>query len=143
MVNLPMHNHFSRTYQQAREHFLALCQTSEAVLVHIKHPDQGPDGELYADVASWCDPNCDHLIVVSSATHGIEGYAGSGLQSLLLADDVHRQLPKGTGLLMIHAVNPYGFAWQRRVDELNIDLNRNFTGCGGTACRCNHTAKKR
>ena len=26
----------------------------------------------------------------------------------------------------MHALNPYGFAWLRRVNEDNIDLNRNF-----------------
>ena len=27
---------------------------------------------------------------------------------------------------LIHAVNPFGFAWQRRFNEDNVDLNRNF-----------------
>ena len=26
----------------------------------------------------------------------------------------------------MHAINPYGFAWTRRVNEDNVDLNRNF-----------------
>jgi len=34
-------------------------------------------------------------------------------------------------LLAIHAVNPYGFAWLRRVTEDNVDLNRNFVDHGG------------
>ena len=29
-------------------------------------------------------------------------------------------------MVLIHAMNPYGFAWLRRVNEHNIDLNRNF-----------------
>jgi hypothetical protein len=29
-------------------------------------------------------------------------------------------------LLLVHAVNPFGFAWLRRVNESNVDLNRNF-----------------
>jgi hypothetical protein len=29
-------------------------------------------------------------------------------------------------LLLIYAVNPYGFSHLRRVNEDNIDLNRNF-----------------
>src|SRR5581483_7138224 len=29
------------------------------------------------------------------------------------------------GCLLIHAVNPYGFAWCRRANEHNVDLNRN------------------
>jgi hypothetical protein len=28
--------------------------------------------------------------------------------------------------VLLHAINPYGFAWQRRFNENNIDLNRNF-----------------
>lgn len=28
--------------------------------------------------------------------------------------------------VFLHAVNPYGFAWVRRVDENNVDPNRNF-----------------
>ena len=27
---------------------------------------------------------------------------------------------------MIHGINPYGFAWLRRVTNENIDLNRNW-----------------
>lgn len=35
-------------------------------------------------------------------------------------------LPKDTAVLLIHAINPYGFSHVRRVNENNIDLNRNF-----------------
>ena len=28
----------------------------------------------------------------------------------------------------MHVLNPYGMAWRRRVNEHNIDLNRNFVG---------------
>ena len=37
-----------------------------------------------------------------------------------------RALPADTGALLVHAINPYGFAWTRRVNEDNADLNRNF-----------------
>ena len=121
-----MHQHFSRSYQQAREIFLQVCENTEATLEHIQHPGQGPDGDLYMDVALWGAPQCDHMLIITSATHGIEGYAGSALQTLLLAEGLSRRLPQGTSLLMIHGVNPHGFAWQRRVTEANVDLNRNF-----------------
>jgi predicted deacylase len=29
-------------------------------------------------------------------------------------------------MVLIHAINPHGFAWLRRVTEDNVDLNRNF-----------------
>ena len=61
-----------------------------------------------------------------SGTHGVEGFAGSALQTGLLREDVLQKLRPQTGLLMIHALNPYGFAHIRRVNEDNIDLNRNF-----------------
>ena len=32
---------------------------------------------------------------------------------------------------MVHAINPHGFAWLRRVTEENVDLNRNFVDHGG------------
>ena len=35
-------------------------------------------------------------------------------------------LPRDTALLAVHAINPHGFAWLRRVTEENCDLNRNF-----------------
>jgi hypothetical protein len=44
-------------------------------------------------------------------------------------------VPADTALLMIHAVNPYGFAWLRRVTEENVDLNRNFVDHGGALPR--------
>jgi hypothetical protein len=35
-------------------------------------------------------------------------------------------LPEETSVVLLHALNPYGFAWRRRVNENNVDLNRNF-----------------
>lgn len=35
-------------------------------------------------------------------------------------------LPHDTCIVFLHALNPHGFAWLRRVNECNIDLNRNF-----------------
>ena len=105
-----MHQHFSRSYQQARAHFLDLCHENNAACEQIKHPELGPDGDLYMDVAFWGERRCEHLLVISSATHGIEGYTGSGLQSLLLAEGLSQRLPADTSLMMVHAINPYGFA---------------------------------
>ncbi|MBI3707301.1 MAG: DUF2817 domain-containing protein, partial [Proteobacteria bacterium] len=43
-----------------------------------------------------------------------------------LADGLVRELPRDTSALVIHSINPHGFAWLRRVTEDNVDLNRNF-----------------
>ena len=68
------------------------------------------------------------LLILWSATHGIEGYCGSGCQTAYLHDDAFmRKLDETrTAVLFVHALNPYGFSYGRRVNEDNADLNRNF-----------------
>jgi len=70
------------------------------------------------------------MLVLISGTHGIEGFAGSACQAGILHAGI--ELPPDTGLLLVHAINPYGFAWGRRVNEDNVDLNRNFVSHGGS-----------
>jgi len=66
------------------------------------------------------------VLVTISATHGVEGFCGSGAQVGWLESGLYREQPAGTAHLMVHAINPHGFAWLRRVNEDNVDLNRNF-----------------
>lgn len=88
----------------------------------------GPTGEeLTIDVASSAQLPTDSLLVISSGLHGVEGFLGSAVQLALL----HRWRrdggpPAGLRCIMLHALNPSGFAWSRRFDADNIDLNRNF-----------------
>ena len=65
-------------------------------------------------------------MVIISETHGVEGFCGSGCQVGFLVERVYEGLPKTVGVALVHALNPYGFAWLRRVNEDNVDLNRNF-----------------
>ncbi|RPH58222.1 MAG: DUF2817 domain-containing protein, partial [Burkholderiales bacterium] len=68
-----------------------------------------------------------HAVVLSSGTHGVEGYTGSAIQHHALETVLPRlALAPGTALVIQHANNPYGFAWHRRVNEDNVDFNRNF-----------------
>jgi ribosomal protein S18 acetylase RimI-like enzyme len=39
-------------------------------------------------------------------------------------------VPADVALVLVHAVNPWGFAWLRRMNEDNVDLNRNFLDPG-------------
>eukprot|EP01064_Diplonema_japonicum_P030360 TRINITY_DN5157_c1_g4_i1.p1 TRINITY_DN5157_c1_g4~~TRINITY_DN5157_c1_g4_i1.p1 ORF type:complete len:423 (+),score=95.76 TRINITY_DN5157_c1_g4_i1:60-1271(+) len=63
------------------------------------------------------------LVLHFSGVHGVEGYAGSGVQVKLL-EQWAASPPKKTTVL-IHAFNPYGMAHFRRWNENNVDLNRN------------------
>lgn len=114
---------FSRTYREARARFLAAA--AGAALRHWPHPLTGPDGgPLACDTARLGPADASRVLLILSATHGVEGLAGSGPQVDLLCHPP--ALPPDTAVLLVHAVNPHGFAWLRRVTEENVDLNRNW-----------------
>lgn len=120
-------SHFPSDYTDARSRFVAAVTSAGAQHHVIQHPLRGPRGEkLYADVAWSGPPEATRVLVTISATHGAEGYCGSGCQTAWLAEGLHKELPRGVAVLAIHAINPHGFAWTRRVTEDNVDLNRNF-----------------
>ncbi|MCP1909496.1 hypothetical protein J2R96_001976 [Bradyrhizobium elkanii] len=114
---------FSDTYLEARQKFLRAALPSRS----YKCSSKGPSGEdLFTDVAYFGLAAAKRLLVVISATHGVEGYCGSAAQLLFLNAGFHEQLLPSTGVLLIHALNCYGFAWDRRVTSEGVDLNRNF-----------------
>lgn len=116
---------FSGSYAEAREKFLAGAAACGARVRHWPHELKGPAGEALATDAAWLGPeDAERALVIVSATHGVEGFAGSGPQVDFLR--APPALPPRTGVLLVHAVNPHGFAWQRRVTEENVDLNRNW-----------------
>jgi len=126
-----MDRFFSTTYSDARANFLHACLLATVAVKHYQHPLRGPNGETLATDAARIGPeDADDVVVVVSSTHGIEGYAGSGIQIGLL-ETLAGQLAPGQAMVLIHAINPYGFAWTRRVNEDNVDLNRNFVDHDG------------
>jgi predicted deacylase len=61
-----------------------------------------------------------------SGVHGVEGFVASALQCDLVERLGPGVLPDDVGVLVVHAVNPWGMAWGRRQNEHNVDLNRNW-----------------
>jgi hypothetical protein len=118
---------FSRYYEEARARFLQAAEAAGAALDTKPHPLTGPKGEALSTDLAWLGAaDAKRVLVTISATHGVEGFCGSGAQVGWLESGLHRERPAGTAHLMIHAINPHGFAWLRRVTEDNVDLNRNF-----------------
>jgi hypothetical protein len=122
--------YFSGTYAEARQKFIAAGLDSDAELQNFVLPDrQGALGEpLSIDTAYLGPERPRRLLIVSSGTHGPEGFCGSGCQVAMLNDtDLKGRLARAqVGLLLVHAINPYGFSHLQRTNEENIDLNRNF-----------------
>jgi hypothetical protein len=120
---------FSHSYAQARKKFLEAAAALSLPIESFNHPLIGRDGETLAmDVVLDGAPDAKQLLIVSSACHGVEGYCGSGVQVFALQDAEWREKARAAGVavLYIHALNPHGFSWQRRVTHENVDLNRNF-----------------
>ncbi|MBY6186665.1 M14 family metallopeptidase [Marinobacter hydrocarbonoclasticus] len=116
---------FSDSYAEARARFIEAAKASGGRLESYPHPLAGPNGEtLYLDVLALGVEGAQRVLVLSSGTHGVEGFAGSAIQTGLLRTQA--LYDSGAGILMIHAINPWGFAHERRVNEHNVDLNRNF-----------------
>ncbi|AKJ27679.1 M14 family metallopeptidase [Caldimonas brevitalea] len=120
---------FSQSYAQARQKFWRACEDHRLDVEQHVHPMLGRDGEVLAlDVCREGPPDARQVFILSSGCHGVEGYAGSGIQVAMLRDaEWHAAVREsGVAVLYLHALNPYGFSWARRVTHENIDLNRNF-----------------
>ncbi len=118
------------SYEGSRVRFLDGAAQAEATVVSYEHPLTGLGGEALAvDVATIGADDASSVLLLVSGTHGVEGFTGSALQHHWLAHHADER-PAGVRVVLIHAFNPHGFAWVRRVNEDNVDLNRNFVDWG-------------
>ena len=120
---------FSQDYAEAREGFLATAAGRGLRTESALHPLKGARGEdLAMDSVLLGAADSESLLIVTSGTHGAEGFCGSGCQRALLGDDelLQRIDAAKIAVLLVHALNPWGFSFLRRANEDNIDLNRNF-----------------
>jgi len=128
---------FAADYFEARDKFLKAATARGCKLMsHLNPYAKGPKGEdLFVDVATTGPDTATAALLLISGTHGVEGYAGSACQIGWLKSERNDAFPPQLKIVMIHALNPYGFAWNRRVTEDNVDLNRSFVDHG--ACPTN------
>lgn len=124
-----LHDLFSVDYAQARERLRTAAWLLEVEMESLALPTHvGAEGEpLATDLVLVSPPDANALLVITSGTHGVEGFTGSACQIGLLGDKVLLEAARANhvALLMVHAVNPYGFSHLRRVNEDNVDINRN------------------
>jgi hypothetical protein len=142
--------YFPGSYQASRERLLASAwawsKTIPVIIDSRAISARGPSGESLA--LDWLQigprkggRQAKKILVLSSGTHGIEGFCGAGVQHALLEHYLQGGMslhadgaqpipaisawPDDFALVICHAINPYGFSWLRRVNENNVDLNRN------------------
>jgi len=121
---------FAVDYADARARFRAAAEAAGAAMEAHPCPAPGPGGStVHMDIARLGPPKADRMLVMVAAIHGVEGFCGSGAMVAWLRTQA-AQRPAGVSVLLVHALNPFGFAWLRRVNEDNVDLNRNFVDFG-------------
>ncbi|MBL4639829.1 MAG: DUF2817 domain-containing protein [Kordiimonadaceae bacterium] len=120
--------YFADSYITARKAFIIAAQEAGASLSSYVHPhEKSPEGEDLAVDTAWLGPrDANTVLLCISGTHGPEGYCGSAAQLQSLNDGSLAALSEGVAVLMIHALNPFGFAYMTRYTENNVDLNRNW-----------------
>jgi predicted deacylase len=115
------------TYDECRARFRQSADL--AGLAVEEHPidARGPHGQqLTIDVTRIGPSDADALLTVLSGVHGVEGFIASALQCDLIDRIGPTALPPGVAILIVHVVNPWGMSWERRQNESNVDLNRNW-----------------
>jgi hypothetical protein len=113
---------FHPSYEEARASFRRLSTEAGGTLQswEVIPPKVGQNEGLTIDAAVF--GSGAKTLVISSGLHGVEGFAGSAIQLQLLQTG----LPEDVRVVLLHALNPFGMALIRRVNENNVDLNRNF-----------------
>ena len=105
---------FRTTYQAARQAYRDAAAARGLQVTPYRNPAKGAEGEeLSSDMLLIGPADAERLLIVTSATHGAEGFCGSAIETGWLQSGIFTQLPADTAVLLVHAINPYGFAWVR------------------------------
>jgi len=122
--------YFNETYSESRAAFRTLIEPvqrywPQAVEESFALP--ATDEDLTIDMIKALPPGGGkRLLILSCGLHGIEGYIGSAMLQLFTGEYLERLNSSETGLIMVHSINPWGMQHRRRVNDNNVDLNRNF-----------------
>ena len=130
-VDPSMLSFFHESYDENRERFRRLAASLQREFSDVEISKcivmSKVDSDLTID-AVYVPPQSKvkKLLIMTSGVHGMEGFTGSAVQQYFMTKVLDGAVLQNMGVLLIHAINPYGFKYQRRVSENNVDMNRNF-----------------
>ena len=130
-VDPSMLSFFHESYDENRERFRRLAASLQREFSDVEISKcivkSKVDSDLTID-AVYVPPRskAKKLLIMTSGVHGMEGFTGSAVQQHFMTKVLDGAVLQNMGVLLIHAINPYGFKYQRRVSENNVDMNRNF-----------------
>jgi hypothetical protein len=125
---MALNDFYSPDYATAKRRFVAACGRlgieHRALPIRAAGPNSQP---LTIDVGIIGATNPSSALVLSSGLHGVEAFFGSAVQLAFLDGlPADWRPPRDASMILFHGLNPFGFAWRRRSNEDNVDLNRNF-----------------
>ncbi|MBL8020299.1 MAG: DUF2817 domain-containing protein [Leptospirales bacterium] len=120
--------YFLNSYKECRQAFRSSAKRAAARFKHSSRRaiDAGGKGKIDTILLRARRKDSKRLILISSGVHGVEGFVGSAIQRRLLDDFTADLFPLRSDVLFVHGINPFGFRKKRRVNQNNVDLNRNF-----------------
>ncbi len=127
---------FPESYQVARARFrgeLTRVQAGWPAARLGRHAVVGDEAYTIDWIEAPATGQQEKLLILTTGEHGIEGYVGAAMLQLFIEAYLPRLAPASTGLLLIHAINPWGMAHRRRTNAANVDLNRTFIWDPGDA----------
>jgi hypothetical protein len=117
------------SYSEAREWFREIMPQSLQAWRGARLASQplAAEPELTIDWAlAQANVAPERLLVLITGLHGIEGFVGAVILRQFVDEFLPRLEPASAGLLVVHAMNPWGMQHRRKVNAQNVDLNRNF-----------------
>jgi len=124
---------FPQTYEASRERFRKNLKTIQAMWPQAKRHQRtiSKDEDLTIDwIYSEALERNEKVFMLTTGEHGVEGYVGSAMLQRFIERYMPQLDPRTTGLLLVHAINPWGMKHHRRVNANNVDLNRTFVYSG-------------
>ena len=126
--NIYLNQFYSKTYNEARNKFRKISNQIPNAKTHIIKVSSNDDITIDLCFIPSNNPDNKNLLISTSGTHGVEGYAGSAIQCKIL-NDIQSNIENSNNqetnnVLLIHSINGYGMKYNRRFNKNNVDLNR-------------------
>ena len=120
---------FPETYEQSRERFrnsLSVVQSMWPQAKLFQHALAGAEDLTIDWIYSEATEINEKILIFTTGEHGVEGYVGSAMLQRFIELYMPKLDPRKTGILLVHAINPWGMKHHRRGTAKNVDLNRTF-----------------
>ena len=112
-----LHELFPTTYEASRARFrnhLSTVQSMWPKADLFQHVLPG-DEDLTIDwIYSEALESNERVLLFTTGEHGVEGYVGSAMLQRFIEVYTPRLNPRNTGILLLHAINPWGMKHHRR-----------------------------